>query len=163
MSALSKRVTPAVLQPLKEALTLAFWYKPDLRAFLQTALGNRELIAQLDWIAYKRTIVSQLVDSLASQQHKYFDDLLNLLLATADITDPAHLRRVDDGDPKYAAAVEALDVLRKQVTPYRRLRNEEEEAERRRASERAAAEIQQAMIKKISELQRELSFRCSHC
>jgi hypothetical protein len=153
MTDASKRVAPAVLQPLKEALTLAFWYKPDLRAFLQSVLGNRQLIAQLDWTGYKRTIVAQLVDSLASQQHKYFEDLLKLLLATADISDPAHLRRVDDGDQKYAAAVDALDTLRKQVGPYQRLRNDEEEAERRRATERAAAEIQHAMTKKIADLQ----------
>lgn len=142
-----------VLQPLKEALTLVYWYKRDLRAFLHTVIENRELVAHLDWSAYKRTIVSQLVDTLARQQSQYFDDLLNLLLATADITDPAHLRRVDDGDAKYDEAVDALRVLQKQVAPYKSLRNEEEEAERRRKAKKATAELQQAMTERIAKLQ----------
>lgn len=147
-----KRISPAVLQPLKEALTLAFWYKRDLRAFLSTSLGNRDLVAQLDWTTFKRAVVAQLVDSLASQQPKYFDELLNLLLATSEITDPSHLRRVDDGDRKYADAVDALDILRKQVAPYRRNRSDEEEAARRREAERAKAELHQAMSQKLDEL-----------
>src|SRR4051812_22600198 len=98
---MSKRVSPAILPPLKEALTLVFWFKPDLRGFLASCLESRELVAHLDWTNYKRNVVSQLVDTLADQQHKYFDDLLNLILATADITDPAHLKRVDDGQRKY--------------------------------------------------------------
>ncbi len=139
MTSSTKRVSPAILQPLKEALTLAYWYKPDLRAFLVSSLGDRQLIAQLDWAGdYKRTIVAQLVDSLASQQHTYFDQLLSLILATADITDPSWLKRVDNGDEKYAAAVAALKTLRDQVEPYRRIRNAEEEAARRREAERAS-------------------------
>ena len=148
----TKRVSPAILPPLKEALTLAFWYKPDLRTFLTSCLSSRELVAQLDWTAYKRTIVAQLVDSLAAQQHKYFDDLLNLILATADVTDPAHLKRVDDGQRKYDQAAAALNTLRQQVEPYRRLRTEEQEADRRREADRAKAEIQQAMTQKLEQL-----------
>ena len=146
-------MSPAVLQPLKEALTLAYWYKPDLRAFLTTTLGDRQLVAQFDWAGdYKRTIVAQLVDSLAAEQHKHFDQLLNLILATADITDPSWLKRVEDGDNKYRSAVAALKTLRDQVEPYRRIRNEEEEATRRREAERAAAEIKRAMTDKLEEL-----------
>lgn len=148
----TKRVSPAILHPLKEALTLAFWYRSDLRAFLTSCLSSRELVAQLDWTAYKRMIVAQLVDSFAAQQHRYFDDLLNLILATADITDPAHLKRVDDGQRKYDEAVAALNTLRQQVEPYRRLRTEEQEAERRREADRARAEIQQAIAEKLEQL-----------
>jgi len=93
----SRRVNPAVLHPLKEALVLAFWYKSDLRAFLTSCLGRGELVAHLDWTAYKPAVVAQLVDSLAADQHRYFDDLLNLILATAEITDPSHLKRLEDG------------------------------------------------------------------
>lgn len=44
----SKRINPAVLQHLKEALGLAYWYKKDLRAFLSTALPDFGLISKLD-------------------------------------------------------------------------------------------------------------------
>jgi restriction endonuclease Mrr len=151
----TKRVSPAILPPLKEALTLGFWYKPDLRAFLTSCLSNRGLVAHLDWTDYKRNVVAQLVDTLARDQHKYFEDLLTLILATADITDPAHLKRVDDGQRKYADAVEALKTLRDQVEPYRRLRDEEEQARRNREQGAARAEIARAVNQKLEDLRSE--------
>jgi len=141
-----------VLQPLKEALSLAFWFKKDLRAFLSTSLNDSALAAHLDWTDYKRNIVAQLVSSMAGAQHKYLDDLLNLLLATADIEDPQHLKRLEDGQRKYDEAVDALATLRGQVEPYRRMRSEAEEADRRRRQEQAKAEVQQAITEKLIEL-----------
>jgi hypothetical protein len=151
----SQRINPAVLHPLKEALVLAFWYKRDLRAFLASCLGRGELVAHLDWTDYKRAVVAQLVDSLAADQHRYFDDLLNLILATADIVDPSHLKRLEDGEKKYADAVAALRTLRKLVEPYRKLRDEKEDASRRREVERAQAELQRAINEKLHELRTE--------
>jgi len=106
--ATTRRINPAALHALKEALVLAFWYKKDLRAFLTASLSRGELIAHLDWTDYKRAVVAQLVDSLAADQRRHFDALLTLLLSTADITDPSHLKRVEDGEKKYADAVAAL-------------------------------------------------------
>lgn len=147
-----QRISPAVLHPLKEALALAFWYKKDLRAFLTSCLGREELVSHLDWTDYKRAVVAQLVDSLAANQHRYFDELLNLVLSTADITDPSHLKRLEDGEAKYANAFAALKTLDEAVEPYRRLRTEEAEAERRRNAERAQAEMQRAINDKLQEL-----------
>jgi hypothetical protein len=148
----TRRISPAVLHPLKEALVLAFWYKNDLRAFLTATLGRGELVAHLDWTDYKRSIVAQLVDSLAADQHRHFDDLLNLVLATADIADPSHLKRIEDGEKKYVEAVAAVQTLSKLVGPYRLLRDQAEEANRRREAERAQAEMQRAMNDKLAEL-----------
>jgi hypothetical protein len=148
----TRRISPAVLHPLKEALVLAFWYKNDLRAFLTSCLGRGELVAHLDWTGFKRSIVAQLVDSLAADQHRHFDDLLNLVLATADITDPSHLKRIEDGEKKYAEAVAALQTLRQLVEPYRRLRSEVEEANRRREADRIRAEMERAINEKLAEL-----------
>jgi hypothetical protein len=108
----SRRINPALLHPLKEALTLAFWYEPHLRAFLTSCVGDRELIAHLDWANCKPVVVAQLVDGMAADQHRHFDNLLNLALATADLTDPSHLKRIEDGDKKYADAVSAVQTLR---------------------------------------------------
>jgi hypothetical protein len=148
----TRRINPAVLHPLKEAMVLAFWYKNDLRAFLTSCLGRGELVAHLDWTDYKRSIVAQLVDSLAADQHRHFDDLLNLLLATAEITDPSHLKRLDDGEKKYRDALAALETLRKHVEPYRRLRDEVDEANRRREAAKIRAEMERAIKEKLAEL-----------
>jgi hypothetical protein len=152
MNDTSKRINPAVLQPLKEALTLAFWYKKDLRAFVSTCLPDLGLIAQLDWTDYKRTVVYRLVDTMANNQPSLQDELLDLLLATADITDPSHLKRVEDGERKYAEAVDALTTLRNQVEPYRKLRTESEEATRRRREDEARADMQRAIQERLLEL-----------
>ena len=148
----TQRISPSVLQPLKEALVSIFWYKRDLRAFLTSCLGRGELVSHLDWTDYKRAIVGQLVDTMAADQHLYFDGLLSLILATADTTDPAHLKRLEDGEKKYADAVAAVQSLRKLVEPYRQLRDEQQEANRRREAERVQAEMQRAVAEKLQEL-----------
>lgn len=150
----TKRVNAALLPPLKEALTLAFWYKNDLRPFLSTSLDDPALVAQLDWSkdSYKRNIVNQLIDTLASNQHRHVDKLINLALSTADITDPHWLKRVDDGQHKYADAVRALTALRQLVEPLRKQRTETEEADRRRREEDARAALQRAMREKLSDM-----------
>lgn len=149
---LPKRISAAVLQPLKEALASAYWYKRDLRAFLATSLDDRALVAGLDWGdgSYKWNIVHQLVDTLAQNQARYFDQLLNLLLATADIRDPSWLKRLDDGPDRYRTAVEALDALRVHVEPLRRQRSEQEEAERRRREEETRAAARRAIEEKLA-------------
>jgi hypothetical protein len=154
----SKKINAAILHPLKEALTLAFWYRRDLRAFLNTVLPDVGLVSHLDWTDYKRNIVAQLVDTIAARQDKYFDELLNLILATAEISDPTHLKRVDDGQRKYEEAVQALETLQRQVDPYRKLRTESEEAERHRREEEGRAAVQRAVRERLIEL-RELFYK----
>lgn len=148
----SKRVNASILQPLKEALSLAFWYKKDLRAFLSVVLPDVGLVSHLDWTDYKRNIVARLVDTMASNQSIYLDELLTLILATADVTDPGHLKRVEDGERKYVEAVAALDTLRGLVAPYRELRTETEEAMRRQRQDEARAAIQRDIRLKLGEL-----------
>ena len=152
MTSSSKRINPAIFQPLKEALALAFWYKKDLRAFLSTALPDFGLISQLDWTDYKRNIVHHLVDTMAASQDKYRDELLDLILSTAEITDPSHLKRVEDGERKYDDAVAALKTLRDQVEPYRKLRSQAEESTRHRREEEAKAAVQRAVRERLLEL-----------
>ena len=139
-----KRINPAVLPPLKDALTLAFWYKEDLRAFVAACLPDSPTATHLDWAGYKRNIVNQLVDRLA-QQPTRADELLCLLLATADIDDPAHLKHVDDGQRKYDEAVAAIKRLRRQTELYRRMRSGEEESQRQRRLAQERSTQQQAV------------------
>lgn len=92
MSSPSQKISPIALQNLKEALSLAYWYKKPLRAFLPASLPDVPIVSQLDWTDHKRNTVSQLVDTLASAQPKYTESLLDLMLATADVRDPYWLK-----------------------------------------------------------------------
>lgn len=149
-------MSAGILPALREALSVAFWYKPDLRRHLNACLpGQRALIAELDWSDYKRNVVAQLVDTLYNDQHKYFDDLVSLMLNTADLSDPAHLKRLDDGPEKYAAAVAALHALRAELEPYRQMRTEDEAAARRRADDRRRAEDHQAVAARLDAMRAE--------
>jgi len=89
---------------------------------------------------------------MAAKPHRYTEQLIDLLLATADIEDPSWLKRLEDGDEKYRAALVALTPLRKQVEPYRRVRTEADEAERRLREEQARAAQLQATRSKLNEL-----------
>ena len=55
---MSKKIVPAALLALKQALTDVYWYKSDLRSFLTATLSKAELVAQLNWDDYKRNIVA---------------------------------------------------------------------------------------------------------
>jgi len=148
----AKRVNPATLQALTTALSRAYWYKNDLRAFLHAAIGDRALVAQLNWTGTKREIAHQLVDSLASVQDRHMKILLNLIFDLCDITDPAHLKGLEDGESKYCAAVEALDTLRKHSADYRAAQTQQQEAFRRRQVERARIEQNRVMAEELEQL-----------
>jgi hypothetical protein len=147
-----KRISAAVLAPLQDALTAAYWYKSQLRTFLNAATGEPQLMAQLDWSQYKRFIVRELVEKLAADQHKYFDTLFSLLLATADIGDPKHLKKLDDNGEQYREAVEALETLNLHVAKYRQLQSESEEIKRRQRVDRELAAQRQVTSEKLCKL-----------
>lgn len=146
------RVTPAVLAPLQDALVSIYWYKPELRTFLDAAVGDRSLVGSLDFSQVKRQVVRDLVRILDADQHKYFDNLLSLLLAVADVQDPVWLKRVDDGQRKYEGAVSALETLRPYVEPYRALRTEADLAGQRRALAQELAAAHRIITEKLAEL-----------
>jgi hypothetical protein len=148
----TKRIAPAVLAPLQDALTAVYWFKPDLRTFLDAAVGDRGLVARIDFKQVKRQIVRDLIRMLDADQHRYFENLLNLLLAVADIQDPAWLKRVEDGQQKYDEAVAALETLRFYVEPYRRLRSEAERVEQQMSVERELAAARIIVAEHLKEL-----------
>jgi len=108
-----KRVNPAAINALKEALSLIYWYKRDLRNFLIHALDHPELVGRFDWQdTYKRRIVDDLVELLARNQEQYLDDLLNLIMAVTDMEDFSHLEKLEDGQSKAERARRAVKALR---------------------------------------------------
>ncbi len=67
----AKRIAPAAINALKEALTNIYWYKSDLRSFIMNTISNTNLLAKLDWNEYKRNIVTLLVNYLAKNQSTF--------------------------------------------------------------------------------------------
>lgn len=126
---MTKRIAPAAVNALKEALTAVYWYKSDLRSFLTHSLSDTSLLSRLNWDDYKRNIVATLVDHLARNEDRYQDALLRLMLDVAAITDFSHLLRLDAGEDKAARARDAVATLNDFVAAHRDLLEDQESAE----------------------------------
>ncbi len=89
---MAKRLSPAAVVALKEALCAVYWYKGDLRGFLQQCLSNSAILATLNWDGYKRQIASDLVDYLVRGEDKHLGDLTKICYELCSITIFTHLQ-----------------------------------------------------------------------
>jgi hypothetical protein len=127
-----KKIAPAAIVALKEALTQLYWYKNDLRSFLTSALVTPGLLEGLNWEDYKRNIVSRLVDFMAKRQDQYQNDLVNLMNEVARVEDFSHLERLDGGKEKAAAARASVRALRRLAGGHDALVEAQKKVEERR-------------------------------
>ena len=127
-----KKIAPAAIVALKEALTNLYWYKSDLRSFLTSTLGNTSLLGTLNWEDYKRNIVSSLVDYMAKRGGEYQRELLQLMSGVSLVDDFSHLERLEDGRQKAAKAGAAVGALRKLAHGHDSLVDEQKKNEERR-------------------------------
>ncbi|HKR51533.1 MAG TPA: hypothetical protein VJT72_18520 [Pseudonocardiaceae bacterium] len=65
------RIHPGAYGALIEALASIYWYKKDLKKFIQTrAAEHPELLVGLDFDGYKRVFAEEFVDRLmADEEH----------------------------------------------------------------------------------------------
>lgn len=108
-----KKVSPAALISLKEALSKIYWVKNDLRAFIEYTIDNKTIIATIDWSSLsKYESVSQLVDRMVKRKDLYQEDLLKLFYAVCNVSNFNHLKKWEDADKKIREAKEAVDALK---------------------------------------------------
>jgi hypothetical protein len=67
----TKKIAPAALVALQDALTHVYWYKRDLRSFLTAVIENRAVVGALNWDDLKRNIVRDLVEFLSRNEERY--------------------------------------------------------------------------------------------
>ncbi|MCI0691041.1 toll/interleukin-1 receptor domain-containing protein [candidate division KSB1 bacterium] len=154
-SFMPKRIAPAAIVALKEALTNIYWYKADLRSFLTTTLGNPAILTRLNWNDYKRNIVTTVVDTLATHQDEYLTDLLRLMSEVALIDDFSHLVRLEDGQEKARQAKASVEALRKLVAIHEELHTEQKKIEERRRATYEALLRTTAVKEKLERLTQE--------
>lgn len=129
---MTKKIAPAAVQCLKDALTNIYWYKSELRSFLSHTLSDPGVLARLNWDDYKRNIVGTLVDHLARNEDVYQRDLVRLMDEASKVDDFSHLQRLEDGRQKADAAKKSVTALKKQIAGFKEIREEEREVEQRR-------------------------------
>jgi hypothetical protein len=152
---MTKKLAPAAVHCLKEALTHAYWYKSDLRSFLTSSLSDPSLLSRLNWNQYKVGIVSDLVDFMIRNEVEYQGELLRLMSDVSAIKDFSHLERLEDGRAKSTKAMKAVDALRKQVASHEELAKHQQEADARREQARARRMKEEGFRSKLEEVKSE--------
>ncbi len=148
----TKRLSPAAIIALKEALCSIYWYKSDLRSFLSNCTGNPAFIGSLDWDNYKRQIVADLIDELTQDHEAHLGALTKLCYEVTSITTFAHLEQLDGGAQKARRAKEAVEQLKQLVEPHQDKVKDDEAAERRRKERAEKLKKNSAVREKLKEL-----------
>ena len=138
---MSQRLSPEAFVSLKDALSSIYWYKADLRSFLQSSLANKAILPSLNWEGYKRQVIDDLLTELASDQDSNLGDLTRLCYAVAEMKSFDHLLQLEGGQEKARRAKLAVQRLREILKPHDDILEEEQAiADRqRRAAERLRA------------------------
>lgn len=134
MGLTKKKISPASITALKEALTNIYWTKKELRGFIFLTLKNNSIVSTIDWdnnVKYES--VSQLVDRMFKRLDIFEEDLLTLLYEVSNFSDFSHLRKWDDAEKKIERAKDAVKALRQHTIGYFDLIKEKENAALRKA------------------------------
>lgn len=151
-AATSKRVSFAALDALREALALAWWYKPDLERFIRACVPHAEVVARLSFGLRKREVAAELTELLGADA-KYTPTLLDMMRELCSLDDAfPHLARLEDGQLKVAAARAAIQALRQQYEAHSGLVAGQATAIERRADARRHAESRRAMGDRLESL-----------
>jgi len=127
----TKRLSAGAIVALKEALCSIYWYKADLRSFLQNSLAASTVLAILNWENYKRQIVSDLIDYLCRNQNKHLGDLTRLCNEVCSISAFDHLEQLDGGEQKAQRAKAAVEQLKQLVVPHQQIKDEQDRIAKR--------------------------------
>ena len=118
---------------LKEALCSVYWYKSELRGFLQLCLANPTILTKFNWENYKRQIASDVVDFLYANPDAHIGDLTKICYEICKISDFSHLKQLEDGSQKAEKARSAVEQLKQLVEPHQEVKKEQDEIRKRQS------------------------------
>ncbi|MBX8599910.1 tektin family protein [Pseudomonas cichorii] len=149
---MGKQISPAGIIALKEALCSVYWYKSELRGFLQLCLSNPSILNKFNWENYKRQIASDIIDYLVANQSSHLGDLTKICYEVCKISDFSHLKSLDDGPQKVDKARSSVNQLRQLVELHQEIKKEQDEIKRRQeqAAEKLKANV--AVRQKLEEI-----------
>lgn len=146
-----KRLTPAAIVALKEALGKIYWYKSDLRSFLFQSVQDATILGGIDWKTYKWQIASDVVDR-ACADNAFVVTLTRLCREVCEMTSFKHLERLDGGEEKAKRAREAVAHLRSLVETHEKAEDEQDAAGQRQLRESERLARSGAVRQKLSEI-----------
>lgn len=149
---MDQRLSAVAIHALKEALCNIFWYKSDLKSFLNVCFKDKVVVGSTDWTNYKRQIVSDIVDILYSDQDKYLGDIRRLIHEVCKMNNFRHLEQLDDGTKKADEAKKAVGALKEIVEKHDTKIREEEEIAKKRQETMARIQSSQAVLQKLESI-----------
>ncbi len=147
-----KRLAPAAVVALKEALGKLYWYKSDLRSFLTQCVQDAAVLGTINWETYKWQIASDVVDRLCDGQDAHVTALTRLCHEVCAVTSFKHLERLEGGDEKAKRAREAIAQLRALVETHDLAQEEGDAAAARQQRERDRLARSGAVRAKLGEI-----------
>jgi len=117
---MNQKINPQVAIKLKEALSKIYWYKKDLRFFLEDAMSEktRTIVSTLNWETQKYFIASEFVDRLIKRQDLYQQDLINIIKHVCDFNDFSHFKKIENAKEMIEEARNTVEGLRKLSIGY---------------------------------------------
>ena len=134
---MSKKINPAVIIALKEALTHIYWRKKNLKDFLYKTMPNELILSYIIWDNPKRDSVSFLIDNL--EKNGKYDEILLLCISISKINDFSHLRIEENGIELERKAINAVKHLKSFTSIYEE--NKKSEELKQKAKEKREQEI----------------------
>lgn len=145
-------ISAIAIEYLKEALCNVYWYKSQLKSFLQNCITDRAIVNNVDWSNYKRQIVSDIVDILCSDQEKYLGDIRRLFSEVSQMENFKHLEELEDGKGKSTRAKTAVKNLKDIIESNDQKIREEEEIRKRRLANMEKIRASQAVLSKLDDI-----------
>jgi len=149
---MEKKVSAVAIELLKEALCNVYWYKNNLKSFLNNCINDTSIINRPDWNGYKRQIVSDIVDELCNNQEKYLGDIRRLISEVTKMESFRHLEQLEDGRKKVERARQAVADLKRVVEDQAQKLKEEEEIKRKRMENLERIRSSQAVLNRLDEI-----------
>lgn len=119
-----KSYSATYLKALKDAISAAFWYKGELREFLEASLGDPSILDELDWETKevsKRDLVARCLEMLWEEDESYYaEDVDCLTRGILEIQRYRSLEQLEDGEARVARAKLAKEALRSCYVEHQR-------------------------------------------
>jgi len=152
---MAKVISAIAIQALKEALSTIYWYKSDLRSFLQNCISDVGLLSYANWESYKRQIVSDIVDRLCSDQERYLGDIRKLFHEVSSMDKFPHLEHIEDSKTKIARASVAVTELKRIINVHDKVTKESDNINIRMNAERERLQNNTAVREKLSSIKKD--------
>src|ERR1700758_3576160 len=153
-----KKISAEAYQALREALAAIIWNKRPFETYVRTALRDSpELLSGLPFGEPKRDVADRLVDRLMSDEKKYQDVTLTLMMEVASMTRFPNIELIKDPDDRAVrlkSAERAVAHLKDLTKGYSNDLSAREQIIAEREGRRAQDEAQRTFADELDQLRR---------